>query len=99
MNFKEQLQDELAEIEKAGMRKVTKVISGRQGAEIVVGKKKLLNFCANNYLGLAGSDEMVKVATEGLKKYGFGMSSVRFICGTAPVHIELEKEIAKFFDL
>ncbi len=97
IHFNEQLTAELAEIEKAGMRKITKVITGRQGAEITVGKKKLLNFCANNYLGLAGSDEMVKVATEGLKKHGFGMASVRFICGTGTVHTELEKEIAKFF--
>ncbi len=96
-NINQQLAVELVEIEKAGMRKITKVIAGRQGAEITVGNKKLLNFCANNYLGLAGSDEMVKVATEGLKQHGFGMASVRFICGTGTVHAELEKEIAKFF--
>lgn len=91
--FKQALQ----EIRDAGMMKITKVISSRQGAEIDVEGKKLLNFCANNYLGLAGSDEMVRVAQEGLEKYGFGMASVRFIAGTSPVHIELEQEVAKFF--
>ena len=96
-DFNQQLTDELAEIEKAGMRKITKVITTRQGAEIEADGRKLLNFCANNYLGLAGSDEMVKVATEGLKAHGFGMASVRFICGTGTVHVELEKEVAKFF--
>ncbi len=90
-------EQELKEIKDAGMLKITKVISSRQGAEIEVDGRKLLNFCANNYLGLAGSDEMVAVAKEGLEKYGFGMASVRFICGTSPVHIELEKEIATFF--
>ena len=88
---------ELQEMKEAGMYKVTKVIFGRQGAEIIVGDKKLLNFCANNYLGLAGSDELVAVAAEGLKAHGFGLASVRFICGTGTVHTELEKEIAKFF--
>lgn len=88
---------ELKEIKDAGMLKITKVIKGRQGAEIRIDGKKYLNFCGNNYLGLAGSDEMVKVAQEGLEKYGFGMASVRFICGTGTVHTELESEIAKFF--
>lgn len=96
-DFNQQLQKELAEIEKAGMMKVPKIITGKQGAEITVGKKKFLNFCANNYLGLAGSGEMVKVASAGLKQHGFGMASVRFICGTGTVHAELEKEIATFF--
>src|SRR3989344_2902343 len=98
-NFNQQLVGELAEIEKAGMMKVPKIIAGRQGAEITVGKKKFLNFCANNYLGLAGSNELGKVATQGFKEHGFGMASVRFICGTGTVHTELEKEIAKFFSL
>lgn len=96
-NFNKELTEELAEIEKAGMLKITKVIAGKQGAEIKIGGKKYLNFCANNYLGLAGSEDLQKVGIEGLKKYGFGMASVRFICGTSPVHIELEKAVAKFF--
>lgn len=90
---------ELKEIKDAGMMKITKVISGRQGAEITIDGKKYLNFCGNNYLGLAGSDKLVKVAQEGLEKYGFGMASVRFICGTSPIHIELESAVAKFFGL
>src|SRR3989344_1051633 len=90
---------ELKEIADAGMMKITKVIEGRQGVEIKIAGKKYLNFCGNNYLGLAGTDEMVKVAQEGLEKYGFGMASVRFICGTGTVHTELEKEISKFFGL
>lgn len=91
------LQKELDEMKEKGLYKATKTIAGRQGAEIAIEGKKLLNFCANNYLGLAGSDEMVRVAREGLEKYGFGMASVRFICGTAPVHAELEKTVADFF--
>src|SRR3989338_4911423 len=98
MSFNEQLQSELNEIRDAGMMKITKVIEGRQGAEISIENKKYLNFCGNNYLGLAGSDEMVRVAQEGLEKYGFGMASVRFICGTGTVHTELEVAVAKFFN-
>src|SRR3989344_3020409 len=88
---------ELKEIADAGMMKITKVIEGRQGVEIKIAGKKYLNFCGNNYLGLAGTDEMVKVAQEGFAKYGFGMASVRFICGTSTVHIELESAVADFF--
>src|SRR3989344_1148942 len=88
---------ELKEIADAGMMKITKVIEGRQGVEIKIAGKKYLNFCGNNYLGLAGTDEMVMVAQEGLAKYGFGMASVRFICGTSSVHIELESAVADFF--
>lgn len=97
MNYKKELQSELAEIRVAGMYKSTKVLEGFQGPEVTIEKKKLLNFCANNYLGLAGSAEMRKAAKEGLDLYGFGMASVRFICGTAPVHVELEGTVAKFF--
>lgn len=96
-NFKEEIQKELDEIEVAGMTKTPRVIEGIQGAEIVIEGKKYLNFCGNNYLGLAGSEDLKNTAKEGLDKYGFGMASVRFICGTSTVHIELEKEIAKFF--
>jgi len=94
---KKQFEDELDEIRHNGMRKEEKIISGLQGAEINVDGKKYLNFCGNNYLGLAGSEEMRKVAKEGIDRYGFGMASVRFICGTQTVHKELEKEISDFF--
>lgn len=96
-NVKQQFEDELREIKDGGTWKEEKVITGLQGAEIEVEGKKLLNFCGNNYLGLAGSEELIKLGTEGLEKYGFGMSSVRFICGTSTVHKELEETISKFF--
>src|SRR3989344_3601341 len=96
-NLKEQFQKELAEMKAAGTYKEEKTITGKQGAEIEVEGKELLNFCGNNYLGLAGSKEMEDAAAEGLKIYGFGMASVRFICGTDTVHKELEGEVAKFF--
>lgn len=95
--IQEQIQGELEEIRNAGAYKQEKSISGWQGVEIEVEGKKLLNFCANNYLGLAGSHLLVGVAKEGLDKYGFGMASVRFICGTSTVHKELEAEVSKFF--
>lgn len=96
-NIKQQFEDELKEIKKSGMWKEEKVIIGLQGTEIEVEGKKLLNFCGNNYLGLAGSEEMQQAAIAGVKKYGFGMASVRFICGTQTIHKDLEAEISKFF--
>src|SRR3989344_8261872 len=81
------------------MEKVEKVISGKQSAEINVGGKMLLNFCANNYLGLASEPSVSDAARQSLDKNGFGMASVRFICGTADVHKELESEVAKFFGM
>lgn len=86
------------EINKAGLYKRQRVISGRQGVEIIADGKKLINFCANNYLGLAGSEELVRAGKEALEKYGYGMSSVRFICGTHQVHIDLENKLAEFFN-
>lgn len=108
-NYKAQFEKELEDIKTAGTWKEEKTISGKQGAEIDVvddyrpsasaegDKHSLVNFCGNNYLGLAGSGEMEAAAKEGLEKYGFGMASVRFICGTGTVHKDLEAEIAKFF--
>ena len=95
--IREHIEEELKEIREAGAYKQEKAISGWQGVEIEVEGKRLLNFCANNYLGLAGSSMLVDVAKEGLDKYGFGMASVRFICGTSIVHKELEAEVSKFF--
>lgn len=86
----------LSEIETAGLYKEHRVISGRQGPEVVVNGKTVLNFCANNYLGLAGREEMVTYAKQALDQYGYGLSSVRFICGTQTIHAELEKKIAAF---
>ncbi len=96
-NYQKQFEDELKEIKDAGTWKEEGVIEGKQGTEIKVGDKTLLNFCANNYLGLASSDDLTRAAKEALDKYGYGTGSVRFICGTLTVHKDLEKEIAKFF--
>ena len=96
-NYQQQFKDELKEIRDSGMWKDVGVMEGKQGAEISIGGKTLLNFCANNYLGLASSDELAKAAKEGIDKYGFGEASVRFIVGTSTIHKDLEKEISKFF--
>lgn len=96
-SFKEQFQQELEEIKQSGMWKEEKVLSSMQGAEIEVEGKKLLNFCSNNYLNLAAAPEVAQAAVGGLKKYGFGEASVRFICGTSVIHKDLEKGISKFF--
>ncbi|OGY81985.1 MAG: glycine C-acetyltransferase [Candidatus Kerfeldbacteria bacterium RIFCSPHIGHO2_12_FULL_48_17] len=94
------LKTELKAIADAGLHKEERVISSRQGRMVRVqtadGTKDLLNCCANNYLGLSGSDELVAAAREGLEKYGYGLSSVRFICGTQDVHKELERKTAAF---
>lgn len=84
-------------MKQGGTYKQEAVIHGWQGAEIEVDGKTLLNFCSNNYLGLAGSRELAEEAKRSLDEHGFGMASVRFIAGTADVHKELESEIAKFF--
>lgn len=86
----------LAEIEAAGLRKVEREISGPQGGRIAVGGREMLNLCANNYLGLANHPEIRRAAAEALDSHGFGMASVRFICGTQDLHRELERRIAKY---
>src|ERR1700744_4058052 len=91
------LQQELDEIEKAGLYKRERVITSAQGAEITVqGGKKVINFCANNYLGLSGNPKVVEAAKKVMDTHGYGLSSVRFICGTQDIHKELEKKIAEF---
>lgn len=97
-NFKSHLQTELKSIEQAGLYKNERIITTAQGAEIrVLNGNEVLNFCANNYLGLSNHPELIKAAKEGLDKYGYGVSSVRFICGTQDVHKKLEASIADFF--
>lgn len=91
------LAKQLDDIRAAGTFKSERVIESAQGADINVAGKSVINLCANNYLGLANHPEIVKAAHEGLDKYGFGMASVRFICGTATPHKQLEKKIAQFF--
>ena len=88
---------ELAEIREAGLYKAERVITSQQSAEIEVGDGvEVINFCANNYLGLANDRRLVDRAGEGLERYGFGMASVRFICGTQDIHKELEQRVTEF---
>ena len=96
--FQQHLQDELASIREAGLYKDERNIVSAQSAEITLQDgSKALNFCANNYLGLADSPRLIKAAEEAMRTHGFGMSSVRFICGTQDLHKELEKAISDFF--
>lgn len=95
--FQEHLRHELDEIRAAGLYKDERIITSPQNAEIEVrGGRKVLNLCANNYLGLADHPEVVKAAQEGSAKRGYGLSSVRFICGTQDIHKELENKISAF---
>ena len=95
--IKQHLADELAAIESAGLYKRERIITGSQQAEITVtGDKKVLNFCANNYLGLSNSPRLIEAAKRAMDTHGYGMSSVRFICGTQDIHKELEKAIDRF---
>ena len=96
-DFRSHLRNQLAELESAGLYKHERVIDSPQSAEIhVQGGPSVLNFCANNYLGLAHDPRIEKAAREGLEAHGYGMASVRFICGTQDVHRELEARIASF---
>ncbi|MFD2873552.1 glycine C-acetyltransferase [Mucilaginibacter ximonensis] len=91
------LQQELAAIEEAGLYKKERVITSPQGADITVqGGKEVINFCANNYLGLSGDQRVIEAAKKAMDTHGYGLSSVRFICGTQDIHKELEKKIAEF---
>jgi glycine C-acetyltransferase len=94
--LKDQLADDLAALQTEGLFKAEAVISTPQSARIEVGNQWLLNFCANNYLGLADHPAMIATAQQALDRWGFGMASVRFICGTAEIHKELESRIAHF---
>ena len=94
--LKDQLADDLATIKDEGLYKAEAVIGSPQSARIEVGDQVLINFCANNYLGLADHPSMITAAQQALDRWGFGMASVRFICGTAEIHKELERRIAHF---
>ena len=94
--LKDQLADDLAALQTEGLFKAEAVISTPQSARIEVGNQWLLNFCANNYLGLADHPAMIAAAQQALDRWGFGMASVRFICGTAEIHKELERRLAQF---
>ena len=96
-NFRKHLQQELEGIRNAGLYKTERIITSPQNAKIEVkGGKQVLNMCANNYLGLADHPEVIKAAQEGTAKRGYGLSSVRFICGTQDIHKELEQKISAF---
>jgi glycine C-acetyltransferase len=95
--IQQHLQQELATIQENGLYKKERIITSPQGAEIVVNNTTVLNFCANNYLGLSSHPEVIQAAKDTLDTHGFGMSSVRFICGTQDIHKKLEQEIADFY--
>ncbi len=97
-NLQKHLQKEITDIKEAGLFKGERIITTPQGADIKVSTgEDVLNFCANNYLGLSNNPELVKAAHEGLDSHGYGMSSVRFICGTQDLHKKLEAKVAEFF--
>ena len=95
--FKQYIETQLEQVRTAGTHKNERVIATPQSPRIKVeGGPEVLNFCANNYLGLADSPELIAAAKEGLDRYGYGMASVRFICGTQTVHKALEAKLARF---
>ena len=96
--IKQHLENELAEIKESGLFKKERIITSSQSADIQLNTgEKVINFCANNYLGLSSHPEVIKAAKETLDTHGFGMSSVRFICGTQDIHKKLEQKIADFY--
>jgi len=96
--IKEHLEKELQDIKDNGLYKEERIITSPQGAEITLNTgKTVLNFCANNYLGLSSHPEVVQAAKDAMDTHGFGMSSVRFICGTQDIHKELEQKVADFY--
>lgn len=98
--LQQQLQQEIIEIQEAGLYKRERVITTPQGAEVTVAPgKDVIIMCANNYLGLSSHPDVIQAAKDALDSHGFGMSSVRFICGTQDIHKELERKIAEFYQL
>ena len=94
--FVNRIRQEVKEIQSAGLFKKERIITSEQGPEIVVNGKTVLNFCANNYLGLSSNPKVIEAAHKAIETHGFGMSSVRFICGTQDIHKELEAKLATF---
>ncbi len=97
--FVERLRNEIDEIKTSGLYKTERIISSPQGAQIIVNGKTVLNFCANNYLGLSSHPKTIEAAHQYIDSHGYGMSSVRFICGTQDVHKELESKLAEFLGM
>ena len=94
--FLDHIRTTLTEIEAAGLYKREREITGPQGGRVTVGGRQMVNLCANNYLGLADHTEIVQASLEAVQQYGFGMASVRFICGTLDLHRELERAVARY---
>src|SRR3982750_289336 len=95
-SFKHAIEQQLADIRSAGLYKTERSLLGPQGSEVHVAQGAMLNLCANNYLGLANHPDVVQAAIDGLHQYGYGMASVRFICGTQDLHKQLEQDISTF---
>jgi glycine C-acetyltransferase len=95
-NFVKRVGKEIEEIKASGLYKTERIIASAQGAEITVNGRTVLNFCANNYLGLSSHPKVIEAADKAIDTHGYGMSSVRFICGTQDIHKELEKKLAEF---
>lgn len=97
--FLQHLQQQIDDVKSEGLYKAERLISSQQSAAIQVGEREVLNFCANNYLGLANHPELIKAAQQGLNSHGFGVASVRFICGTQDIHKQLEQKISSFLGM
>jgi glycine C-acetyltransferase len=97
-NLKKELQDFLGSLQEQGLDKQERIIQSPQGSHIMVGGREVLNFCANNYLGLSNHPEVVQAAREAMDRWGYGLSSVRFICGTQEIHKELESRLSAFLN-
>jgi glycine C-acetyltransferase len=95
-NFVKRIAKDVEEIKTSGLYKTERIISSPQDAEITVNNKTVLNFCANNYLGLSSHPKVIEAAHKAIDSHGYGMSSVRFICGTQDIHKELEKKLSEF---
>ena len=96
--FFSQLQQQIEDVKTEGLYKNERIIKSQQQAQIEVASGKVINFCANNYLGLANSPELIEAAQNGLNNHGFGVASVRFICGTQDIHKTLEQKISAFLE-
>lgn len=98
--IKQHLINELEQIRNSGLFKDERILAGRQGAKVeLTDGSQVINLCANNYLGLAGTQELVDASKEGLEQWGYGLSSVRFICGTQELHKQLEQQVSRFLGI
>ena len=95
--MKDYIDEKINDIKESGTYKNERILVSSQGAKISLSDKKVINFCSNNYLGLSSHPRLIEAAKKGLDSHGFGMSSVRFICGTQDLHKQLEEKISSFF--